>query len=58
VEVTDRNRPIARLVPAAAGEAVIVPAACAFAQIRAKRFRRANWPVRSLDLLLEERGRR
>jgi len=59
MEVTDRNRPIVRLVPAAASPgAVIVPAHRPFTQIRAKRFRAARWSVRSLDLLLEERGQR
>jgi len=59
MEVTDRNRPIVRLVPVSAMPgAVIVPAHRPFEQIRAKRFRSAQWPVRSLDLLLEERGRR
>jgi prevent-host-death family protein len=59
MEVTDRNRPIVRLIPAAAAaETVIKPAHRPFAQIRAKRFRPARWPIRSLDLLLEERGTR
>jgi len=59
MEVTDRNRPIVRLVPASAPAGpVIVAAHQPFAQIRSRRFRPARWRVRSLDLLLEERGRR
>ena len=59
MEVTDRNRPIVRLIPAAAASGTaIVPAPRPFAQVRGKRFRPARWRVRSLDLLLEERGRR
>lgn len=59
MEVTDRNRPIVRLVPAAAaGATVIVPAQRPFKDIRGKRFRPTRWPVCSLDLLLEERGTR
>lgn len=59
MEVTDRKRPIARLVPVSTSAGpVIAPAHRPFTQIRAKRFRPARWPVRSLDLLLEERGRR
>lgn len=59
MEVTDRRRPIVRLVPVSApGAHVIVPAHRAFAQVRAKRFRPSRWRLRSLDLLLEERGKR
>jgi prevent-host-death family protein len=59
MEVTDRNRPIVRLVPAAAAAGtVIVPAQRSFREIRGKRFRPARWRMRSLDLLLEERGKR
>lgn len=59
MEVTDRNRPIVRLLPVSAPTgAVIVPARRPFAEVRSKRFRPARWRVRSLDLLLEERGRR
>jgi len=59
MEVTDRQRPIVRLAPvSASGDAVIVPARRPFTQVRGKRYRPARWAVRSLDLLLEERGRR
>jgi prevent-host-death family protein len=57
MEVTDRSRPIVRLVPVVAATA-IVPAAEPFARIRGKRYRPANWRVDSLQLLREERGRR
>jgi prevent-host-death family protein len=59
MEVTDRNRSIVRLIPATVSTGtVIVPAHRPFTQIRGKRFRPARWPVRSLELLLEERGTR
>jgi len=59
MEITDRDRPIVRLLPAATSPgAVIVPARRPFTQVRAKRFRPLRRPVRSLDLLLEERGTR
>lgn len=57
MEVTDRSRPIVRLVPIAVGT-VIAPAAQAFARIRNKRYRPAGWRVDSLQLLREERGTR
>jgi len=58
VEVTDRARPIVRLVPVAAPAAAIVAAHRPFAEVRRRRFRPARWGARSLDLLLEERGKR
>lgn len=59
VEVTDRNRPIARIVPVpAAPQTLIRPPVRPFSSLRTKRFTRAGWPVSSLDLLLEERQRR
>jgi prevent-host-death family protein len=59
MEVTDRNRPIVRLIPTSASPGTaIIPARRPFKEIRAKRFPPARWRVRSLDLLLEERGRR
>jgi antitoxin (DNA-binding transcriptional repressor) of toxin-antitoxin stability system len=58
LEVTDRRRPIVRLVPIrTSASAVMIPAQRPFSQIRRKRFRPARWAMRSLDLLLEERGR-
>ena len=59
MEVTDRNRPIVRLIPTSKSPgAVIIPARRPFTEIRAKRFPPARWRLRSLDLLLEERGTR
>jgi prevent-host-death family protein len=59
IEVTDRNRPIARLVPALSvtGPA-LRPATRLFSEVRGRRFRRAAWSISSLELLLEERGDR
>jgi prevent-host-death family protein len=60
LEVTDRQRPIVRLIPATAQPARvrIVPARRPGTELRKKRYPRARWPVQSLDLLLEERGKR
>ncbi|MGI9034048.1 MAG: type II toxin-antitoxin system Phd/YefM family antitoxin [Acidimicrobiales bacterium] len=60
VEVMDRNRPIARLVPVPPddGSVRIVAARLPFTNIRDRRYPPANWPCRSLELLLEERGSR
>ena len=60
IEVTDRRRPIVRLVPAgrAVGEIRIIPARRAFADVRSRRFPKRRWRTDSLRLLLEERGRR
>ena len=45
IEVTDRNRPVAR----------IIPMSRPFASIRDRRCKPARWPTSSLALLLEER---
>jgi prevent-host-death family protein len=60
IEVTDRRRPIVRLVPVrrAAAEVRIVPARRAFAEVRNRRYPKAWGRSDSLRLLLEERGRR
>lgn len=60
IEITDRDRPIAHLVPAtAAGPSIrIIPAKKRFAPLRDRRYRPARWSKRSLDLLLEDRRRR
>jgi len=60
IEVRDRDRPIARLVPAArqGGQLRFVPPKRSFASVHDRRSRRAGWKTPSLDLLLEERGRR
>lgn len=59
VEVTDRDRPIARIIPVTTDLPVrLVPPPRPFASIRRKRYRPARWGVSSTDLLLEERQRR
>jgi len=59
IEVTDRNRPIVRIVPASRESgSVILPSLRPFAEIRARQFTPANWGVSSLELLLQERGER
>jgi prevent-host-death family protein len=59
VEVTDRRRPIARIVPVPAGGSVVVqPPLRTFATIRTRRYPPANWGVSSTDLLLRERQER
>jgi prevent-host-death family protein len=58
--VTDRERPIARIVPyapSARGLRISQPSR-SFASLRTKRFPPANWKARSTDLLLEERQKR
>jgi len=59
IEVTDRRRPIARIVPIVNGPgAHIVPAEIAVTALRHKRHRPARWPVDSLQLLLHDRKKR
>jgi len=60
IEVTDRERPIARIVPMAQPAAAvrIVPARRPFSAVRRKRYRPAGWPITSLDLLMEDRRKR
>jgi len=57
VEVTDRDRPIARIVPVSrAGSSLIVrPPMRPFSSVSGTRHAPARWNVSSLDLLLEER---
>jgi prevent-host-death family protein len=59
VEVTDRDRPIARIVAAAAPNHVVArPASKAFRALRRRAYPPAGWAQPSLQLLLEERRRR
>ncbi len=59
IEITDRDRPIARLVPVGGHRgAVLQPAKLPVAALRNKRHRPARWPKSSLELLLEDRKRR
>lgn len=57
VVVTDRNRPIARIVPLPPNDVrvSITPPSKPFAPIRDRRRTPAKWKVGSLELLLEER---
>lgn len=55
VEVTDRGRPIARIVPVDV-RARITRARRSFASVSRRRYRPARWPADSLELLLEERS--
>jgi prevent-host-death family protein len=56
VEVTDRDRPIARIVPVRPVNRVVVQSAARpFASIRRQRYPPAGWAVSSTDLLLQER---
>ena len=59
IEVTDRRRPIARIVPIASGTGPrVIPAEVAVTALRRKRHRPARWPVGSLQLLLHDRRQR
>lgn len=56
IEVTDRHRPIAWLIPARPQARVTVQApAKPFRSIRNRTYRPAGWAVSSTDLLLDER---
>jgi prevent-host-death family protein len=57
VEVTDRDRPIARIVPVGRGDQGIriLPATRPFSALRRKRYPAANWPIDSTTLLREDR---
>jgi prevent-host-death family protein len=56
VEVTDRNRPIARIVPVEVSGRVAVSAPRkTFAAIRTRTYEPAGWKRGSTELLLEER---
>ena len=60
IEVTDRRRPIGRLVPTRQTESEIriIPARRPFAEVRNRRYPKGRWRTDSLRLLLEERGQR
>ena len=60
VVVTDRGRPIARIVPiqSRSSGVTIRPPKVPFSEVRSLRFQPADWPVSSLELLREERGDR
>ena len=60
IEVTDRQRPIVRMVPVrATGPQIrIIPARRPFSEVRNHRYPKTRWRTDSLRLLLEERGQR
>ncbi len=60
IEITDRDRPIARIVPIhrEVSGVHITPAELDVATIRRKRIKPANWPISSLEVLLEDRRSR
>lgn len=60
VLVTDRDRPIAMLVPIEDDEdgCTVIPAKRPFASIRGRRYRPLRTPIDSLALLRAERGER
>jgi prevent-host-death family protein len=57
VIVTDRNRPIARIVPMGSQPATLTVDAptVSFKTIRAKKWRAAGWRLGAVELLAEER---
>lgn len=59
LEVTDHERPIARLIPIESKTRLLVrPPLRPFSEIKDNVYEPANWPISSLDLLLEERRKR
>jgi antitoxin (DNA-binding transcriptional repressor) of toxin-antitoxin stability system len=60
LEVMDRDRPIARIVPLPKDGTPLrlIPPRRSFALLRRKRYGPARWAVSSTDLLREERGDR
>ena len=59
VEVTDRDRPIARIEPINTPEPLpIIQPTRPFSEIRERTYAAANWPVDLVELLLEERRER
>ena len=58
IEITDRDRPIARLIPVSKPPSRLQPAELPVSALLRKRFRPARWKTSSLELLLEDRRRR
>ena len=60
IEVTDRLRPIVRLVPVRAldSQVRIIPARRPFAEVRNKRYAPTRLHVDIVEVLLSERGKR
>jgi prevent-host-death family protein len=55
LEVTDRGRPIAQIIPVRSAQIAIQPPARPFAAIRSLTYPPARWAVSSTELLLRER---
>jgi prevent-host-death family protein len=59
IEVTDHNQPVARLIPVEPKSRLSLrPPQRSFSDLRDKVYEPANWPVSSLELLLEDRRKR
>ena len=58
IEVTDRARPIARIVPIEGDDLVITRATVPFEQVRGAKLKPVRWPLISLDVLTDDRRRR
>ena len=59
IEVTDRNRPIARIVPVREAPPVrLLPPKRPFSEVRNKRIPRARWARAAIELLMEDRRKR
>jgi len=60
VIVTDRERPVARIVPieSSPSRVTIQPPKVPFASVRGTRRKPAGWKISSLELLRQERGDR
>ena len=59
LEITDHDRPIARLVPIERKSRLVIHEPTRpFSEIAHKRYPPANLPVSSLELLMEDRARR
>jgi prevent-host-death family protein len=60
VEVTDRDRPIARIIPVkgTGHSLVLIPPKRPFSAVRTKRHAPARWAISSTELLREERQQR
>ena len=58
IEVTDRDRPIARIVPVRDAPVTVRCPTREFTLVRGNRYPPPGWSVSSTDLLLEERQRR
>jgi prevent-host-death family protein len=58
VIVTDRDRPIARIVPMESDGVRLLPPSRDLGQLRRRRYPRQAWAIGSSDLLAEERRER